>query len=294
MRLLRDRMTPLVKVALCCAGLLSSSIAFAADANMSPEERTVRMAYAKIVFAVQVQTVEQAVHQKHRKLDTPALNEALEKNDLRITVSNFTVGDVSEVAERSIQDLVTLPNGEGMIIISDAPSSYKEHGRLTEETSVAIPEWQPGSGGGQSTVNTTLAEVLAVNQPTDVYQRYASFNVAVSFQGHNRKYRALVLFGKDANGAPKVLVTDTVLGSVPQDMMAQSVYPAILLGTSQGEVPAVMSWFESKQMPAASCTRSSQGSQDVCCDLTSLKCGISADDLRHSAAYAQAGPATEN
>jgi hypothetical protein len=290
-------MRPLLKVALCCAGLLSSSIAIAADTNMSPEERTVRMAYAKIVFAVQVQTVEQAVHQKRRKLDTPALNSALDKNDLRITLSNFTVGDVPEIAQRSIQDLITLPNGDGLLIISDATNSYKEHGKVTEETSVAIPEWQPSSGGVPSAGNTTLAEVLAVNQPNDVFQRYASFTVASSFQGHNRKYKALVLFGKDANGAPKVLVTDTVLGSVPQDMMTQSVYPAILLGTSQGEVPAVMSWLEGKQMPVTSCMRSSQGtpgSQDVCCDLSSLKCGISADDLRHSAAYAQAGPATEN
>src|SRR5579863_2957867 len=134
-------MRPLLKVALCCAGLLSSSTAFAADNNMSPEERTVRMAYAKIIFAVQVQTVEQAVHQKHRKLDTPTLNSALDKNDLRITLSNFTVGDVSEIAERNIQDLVTLPNGEGMLIISDAPNSYKEHGKVTDETSVAVPEW---------------------------------------------------------------------------------------------------------------------------------------------------------
>src|SRR5271165_6948714 len=203
-------MRPLLKVALCCAGLLSSSIAIAADTNMSPEERTVRMAYAKIVFAV---------HQKHRKLDTPALNSALDKNDLRITLSNFTVGDLSEIAQRNIQDLVTLPNGEGLLIISDTTNSYKEHGRVTEETGVAIPEWQPSSGGVPSAGSTTLAEVLAVNQPTDVFQRYASFTVAISFQGHNRKYRALVLFGKDANGAPKVLVTDTVLGSVPQDMM---------------------------------------------------------------------------
>jgi len=290
-------MRPLLKVALCCAGLLSSSIAIAADTNMSPEERTVRMAYAKIVFAVQVQTVEQAVHQKHRKLDTPALNSALDKNDLRITLSNFTVGDVSEIAQRSIQDLVTLPNGEGLLIITDATNSYKEHGRVTEETSLAIPEWQPGSGGGQSTVSTTLAEVLAVNQPTDVFQRYASFTIAFSFQGHNRKYKALVLFGKDANGADKVLVTDTVLGAAPQDMMRQSVYPAVLLGTSQGEVPAVISWFESKQVPASSCVRSAPGagaSQDVCCDLNAMKCGISADDLKRSAAYAQAGTATEN
>ena len=61
-------------------------------------------------------------------------------------------------------------------------------------------------------------------------------------------------------------------------------------------MPAVMSWLEGKQMPVTSCVRSSPGagaSQDVCCDLSSLKCGISADDLKHSAAYAQAGPAAE-
>ncbi len=290
-------MKPLLRVALCGAGLLSSSIALAADNNMSPEERAVRMAYAKIIFAVQVQTVEQSVHQKHRKLDTPALNNALENNDLRITLSGFTVGNVSEIVQRDIHDLVTLPNGESVMSISGTHTSFKEHGKLTEETGLGIPEWLPGSGGGQPTVNATLAEVLAVNQPTDDFQRYAMFNVTVSFQGKSRKYRALVLFGKDANSTDKVLVTDTVLGSAPQDMMTQSIYPAVLLETSQGEVPAVLSWFESKQMPATSCMPSSHGtagSQDVCCDPNSLKCGISADELKRSAAYVEAGTAAEN
>jgi hypothetical protein len=292
-------MRPLLKVALCCAGLLSSSIAIAADTNMSPEERTVRMAYAKIVFAVQVQSVEQAVHQKHRKLDTPALNSALDKNDLRITLSNFTVGNLSDIVQRDIRDLVTLSNSEGILSIASSGSTFKEHGKVTEETGLGIPVWTPGSGGpeGQSTVSATLAEVLAVNQPTDAFQRYAMYNVAVSFQGKNAKYRALVLFGKDANGADKVLVTDTVLGAAPQEMMRQSVYPAVLLGTSQGEVPAVISWFETRQMPASSCVRSAPGagaSQDVCCDLNAMKCGISADDLKRSAAYALAGTAAEN
>lgn len=287
-------MRPLLKVALCCAGLLSSSTAFvavAADDNMSPEERTVRMAYAKVIYAVQVQTVEQAVHQKHRKLDTPALNNALENNDLRITLSGFAVGNLSEIVQRNIQDLVTLPNGESVLSISGAHGSFKEHGKVTEETGVSIPEWVAGSGGAPAKVNYTLAEVLAVNQPTDDFQRYAMFNVAVSYQGKARKYRALVLFGKDANGADKVLATDTVLGGIPQDMMTQSVYPAILLDTSQGEVPAVLSWFESKQMPASSCTLRSQ---DVCCDLSSMKCGISADELRRSAAYTNAGESASN
>ena len=255
---------------------------------MSPEERQIRMAYAKIVFAIQVQTVEQAVHQKHRKLDTPALNNALENNDLRVTLSNFTVGNISDIVQRDIRDLVTMPNGEEILSIANSSATFKEHGKVTDETGLSIPTWTPGFGGGQPTVSATLAEVLAVNQPTDVFQRYAMFNVAVSFQGKSRKYHALVLFGKDANGADKVLVTDTVLGASPQEMMTQPVYPVILLDTSQGEVSAVLSWFESKQMPANSCTRSSQSAQDVCCDLSALKCGISADELRRSAAYTQA------
>jgi len=255
---------------------------------MSPEERQIRMAYAKIVFAIQVQTVEQAVHQKHRKLDTPALNNALENNDLRVTLSNFTVGNISDIVQRDIRDLVTMPNGEEILSIANSSATFKEHGKVTDETGLSIPTWTPGFGGGQPTVSATLAEVLAVNQPTDVFQRYAMFNVAVSFQGKSRKYHALVLFGKDANGADKVLVTDTVLGASPQEMMTQPVYPVILLDTSQGEVPAVLSWFESRQMPANSCTRSSQSAQDVCCDLSALKCGISSDELKRSAAYVQA------
>lgn len=281
-------MRPLLRVALCCAGLLSSAAIFAVDNIMSPEERQVRMAYAKIVFAIQVQTVEQAIHQKHRKLDTPALNNALENNDLRVTLSGFTVGNISDIVQRDIRDLVTMPNGEEILSIADSSTTFKEHGKVTDETGLGLPTWTPGFGGGQPTVSATLAEVLAVNQPTDDYQRYATFNVAISFQGKSRKYHALVLFGKDGNGVDKVLVTDTILGAAPQEMMIQSVYPTILLGTSQGEVPAVLSWLESKQMPANSCARSSRSTQDVCCDLSALKCGISADDLKRSAAYIEA------
>jgi hypothetical protein len=274
-------MKPFLRV-LCCASLIASSTAFAAD--MTPEEHAVRVAYAKLIFAIQVQTVEQSLHQSHRKLKPGALESALQKNQLHIELSDFSSGDIAEITNRDIQKLVTLPHGEEVLSISGASYSFKDRdGKVTEETTAGIPSWTPGPSIGKGDVSSTLSEVLAVNQPSDIFDRYAMFNVAVSFQGRTRKYRALALFGKDSKGADKVLFTDTVVGAGPQDMTIHSVYPAVLLESSEGEVPAVMDWFTSNQMPVSACT---SGARDVCCDPSTLKCGISTDVLKRSTSYA--------
>jgi hypothetical protein len=277
-------MTPLLRSVLCCAGLLSSSLIFAADNTMTPEERTVRLAYAKLAFAIEVQTVEQSLHQAHRKLSTAALQGALRRNQLRIELSGFNVGDIAEIADRNIQEVVPLPRGENILSISAATHTIKEQdGKQTTENSVEIPVWQTGPNVGNGDIHYTVAEMLALNQPNDIFERYAAYTVVVTFQGPSRKYRALALFGKDAKGAGEVSFTDTVLGSGPQTMAASSSYPAVLLETVEGQNPAVVDWFESKQMPLASCT---SGTRDVCCDPATLKCGISSLDLKNASAYA--------
>ena len=277
-------MTPLLRVVLCCAGLLSSTTVFAADNNMTPEERTIRLAYAKLTFAVEVQTVEQSLHQAHRKLSTSALQDALQQNQLRIELSGFKVGDIAEIADRNIQEVVLLPHGEKILSIGGVSYNFKDRdGKQIEENSVQIPVWQTGPNVENADVHYTVAEMLALNQPNDVFERYAVYTVVVTFQGPSRKYHALALFGKDAKGASDVLFTDTVLGAGPQTMSVSSLYPAVLMESVEGQNPAVIDWLESKQMPLTSCT---SGTRDVCCDPATLKCGISSLDLKNSSAYA--------
>ena len=277
-------MTPLLRVALCCAGLLSSTVGFAADKDMTPEERTIRLAYAKLMFAVEVQTVEQSLHQGHRKLSTSALREALQRNQLHIELSGFKIGDIAEITNRNIQEVVPLPHGEKILSVGGAGYSFKnQDGKETEENSVSIPAWQTGPDVGNPDVHYTVAEMLALNQPNDIIEHYAMYTVVVTFQGPSRKYRALALLGKDAKGADQVWFTDTVLGAGPQSMASSSVYPAVLLETVEGQNAAVADWLESKQMPLTDCT---SGTRDVCCDPATLKCGISSIDLKNASAYA--------
>jgi len=277
-------MPPLLRVVLCCAGLLSSSASFAADNNMTPEERTVRLAYAKLIFAVEVQTVERSLHPARRKSVATPLQDAVQQNELHIELNGFKVGDIAEIANRDIQDVFPLPHGEDALFIGGVTYTFKDadHKKI-EENSVQLPVWQPGPNVGKVDIHATVAEMLAVNQPTDFFDRYAAYNVVVTFQGKSRKYRALALLGRDAKGAAEVSFTDSVLGTGLVEVKSVNLYPAVLMESVEGQNPAVMDWLESRQMPLTACT---PGTRDVCCDPATLKCGISTLDLKSSSAYA--------
>jgi hypothetical protein len=270
-------MKPHLRAALCFLSLASFSVPLV-GADITPEEQTVRTTFAKLVFAIQVKTVESALSSSH-SLDRAMLQKALQHNQLQFELSGFSSGDFSEISNRSILDFISVPRGEAVLSIGGSSFQYKdETGKLTQETSAALPLWQPGPTV-TGDFNATMAEVLAANHEDGVFERYAALTVKVSFHGQSRQYPALFLFGKDSTGGEKVLIYDdgVISGGGLQDMVTVSVYPAVLLETKLGEDPAVRDWLSANQMPASSCP-SDVGK--ICCDLETLKCGLSAEDLR--------------
>jgi hypothetical protein len=109
------------------------------------------------------------------------------------------------------------------------------------------------------------------------YSRYAAFTATVLFQGKARIYNAMFLFGTDDKGQAVVAPIDTVAGnSALYYFVNQPMYPATLLKTSLRAKPVVADWLKSHQVFDATCK---PGREDVCCDLTTLECGVAAQDV---------------
>jgi hypothetical protein len=108
-------------------------------------------------------------------------------------------------------------------------------------------------------------------------------------QGRSRTYHALFAFGKDDKGQEAIQPVDTVIGnSILSAFVNRPLYPATLLNTSMREDPAVATWLKAHQVFDATCK---PGKEDVCCDLNTLECGVSAHDV--NAAFSQPIPASE-
>jgi len=145
--------------------------------RMSPEERLVRAAYAKMAAY-------------NRASYAHELNRASELADelaLRFELRDFHTGRIDERLGDPIGDLVTFAGGE---VISGAFASI-------DEEALAYPaRW---SRTNWSTLNSdaarTVGDVFA-RESADTYDigRYTSYEVTVFFEGRSRTYRAMAVF----------------------------------------------------------------------------------------------------
>jgi hypothetical protein len=87
-------MKPHLRVALCFLSLASFSVPLV-GADITPEEQTVRTTFAKLVFAIQVKTVELALSSSHfgHSLDRAMLQKAFQHNQLQFELSGFSSGE---------------------------------------------------------------------------------------------------------------------------------------------------------------------------------------------------------
>ena len=76
-----------------------------------------------------------------------------------------------------------------------------------------------------------------------------------------------------------MILVDTVTGTAVDSFVKQDVYPTVLLKTRLRAKPVVADWLKSHQVFDATCK---PGKEDVCCDLTTLECGVAAQDVTSS------------
>ena len=171
----------------------------AAVRSYSPEERVVRLAYGKLSFYHKLYLFKKWSHKEFRSRDLPFqvnLAERYEGERVRVQISDVQVGDIEEILETPIIDLVTpVSNWE---LDADVVESKGVDDNRNPATALLIdsrwsfrpnppPPW-PRS--------LTLRDVLVAKGKLDECLRYARYRVDVRFQGKHRNYKALFLFMK--------------------------------------------------------------------------------------------------
>jgi hypothetical protein len=251
---------------------LCSTLALASNPQ---DEQTVRTAYAKLAYAVQVRTVLKAAT-RNPKLDFPTLNRELQANELRFEISEITSGALREIAARPYSDFVTPTDDQPVLKIASDTEDFEDQLSGKHATSLmAVPHWAHGSVSREDW-STPVGKVEEMAGIKGKYSRYVALALTVRFQGRSRTYKSLWYFGSD------ILPVDPITGNnILNDFATRSAFPSVLTDTSLHSQTGVSEWLTSNQRYDSSCKA---GKNDVCCDAASLRCGVHADDLRSTKA----------
>jgi hypothetical protein len=282
------RMKRLTLLPLCA---LLVGYAVAAD-SMTHEETVVRTAYAKLAFAVEQSTMSELAMESLGipKKGGPSSDQRMAAAQLSFTLSDFKVGNASEILNRKVEDLI-MPAYEETIQVAGGHYSYIEDGK---ESQWYKPDarWQPTRTLPPDVAEVTLADFYQLQwhqkRPDSAWQRYASYSVVVTYQGKSRgPYKALFLFGHDANGNEVVEPEDgTVDAGALAEVMHEHLFPDAFLHTRLRLLPVVANWLKATQSVASTCSVE----QGVCCDLERLQCGPAEADVAKALLPATPGP----
>lgn len=253
-----------------------------ANAQLTPEEKVVRVTYAKLRYAIKIGVIHDVVA-KNSDVASAELESKIAANEISFELSNFASGPTTDIAKRPYSSLVTKPNGEDILDVAtveftsteDLPATLEV--RETREAG-AKADWGTGQTvTGDWTVPFEQVAAGIDTQNRSKYLRYASYHVTVTYGGRSRGYNAMFLFG---TGDFPVLALDNVTNnSALTSFVQKSVYPAILLESKLSRKPAVANWLKSNQVRDPSCVA---GQKQACCDATTQVCGPSEGDVRTS------------
>lgn len=267
-----------VPIVICL--LLAPVSAIAAD-NMTHEETVVRTAYAKLSYAVDLETAMRAVRH-NPKITYAQLTQEVAKESLTFHLSNFSVADIASVLDQKYSKVFhDIRDGGNVIDIASVAETFTEEkdGVKTEtRMDVALPRWSHGPLG--PVPDSTVAEMLpAMERESGIsaLMRYCTYEVTVDFEGRSRTYQAQFYFGPEGQG--EAIPGDMVValgGGTLQELLVKPVYPEVILKTATyGRNPALREFLGVNQRSNATCRP-----REACCDLSALQCGVNSADLK--------------
>lgn len=257
------------------ACFLFGSFSAVAVEDMTREEALVRNAYAKLSYAVDINTVYRAV-QANPNLSPADLAKQVDLHGLRFKLTDFNVGNLADISETKFTDAFPQYDDDvhDVIHTSIETENYSEVGGETASMHTATATWGPPPSG--RTPSYTVRQMIPILQnETGVSPllRYCSFMVTATLAGRSRTYEASFLFGENGQAAPLDVIAD-VGGGALGHMLLHPIYPDVLLRTKIGKVPVVRNFLEANQRSEASCK-----SGDACCNAETLQCGVYNADL---------------
>jgi hypothetical protein len=262
-------------LAVLCVMLASLSGALA---QMTHEETVVRNTYAKLSYAVDLETAYRAA------LTNPSITDAnlakvVMQQGLRFSLSGFTAGELSDVLDANFR--IRFPqydDGQEVVHTGVNTDTFSDGGATVSMETLTV-KWGPGptlTGAGELSEYTVkqMIPILQNELGVSPLVRYCSFNVTASLAGRSRTYQATFFFGKNGQAAP----LDPVVGGDGNNLehfFLHPVFPSLLLQTiTVGANPVVRNFLTANQKNGPSCK-----SGDACCDAETLQCGVFSADL---------------
>lgn len=271
----------------------------AANAQMTHEETVVRTAYAKYAYGVAqgvITDLAMEAMSPTRAARTAMRNGAL-TSEQRLTagtitflLSDFTFGNLRDIMNRDTTDFVTPYGGDVLqaVTLNNNYGTQKANREAIRWTSFKV-SWETVTPADNTLLTMTFSELQremkkenqTLGAPSD---RYASYTVAISYQGKARAYKAMFLFGRDEQGNEVVrphdpIADDTGLGTA----LAKPLFPEGLTRTKLRAQTVVQDWLNQNQMADSACT-TLLGNGDACCDLARLRCGPGRAELSEALA----------
>lgn len=157
------------------------------DKGLSPlpegtEERLVRLAYNKL----SVYNMASKVREGKRFTESTA-------QSLKFNLSNFKTGSITDLENTKYVDVVSSPTDE-IILLTRNVVEPADSAKQDQMRTVFTAKWSPGKFSTFFDRNWTIRDLLRIE--VDKYydvEKYVSYDVAVTFEGKSRNYRALVL-----------------------------------------------------------------------------------------------------
>jgi len=267
-------------LAVTCVLLTSLSTA---GAQMTHEETVVRTAYAKLSYAVDLETAMRAVR-RNPKITYAQLTQEVAKESLTFRLSDFSCADIASVLDQKYSEAFhDIRDGGDVIDIASVTETFSEeipgppHVKTETSMNVARPRWSHGPLG--PVPDGTVAEALPImNRESGLsvpLVRYCAYTVTVTFEGRSRTYQADFFFGPEGQPDSGDMVVALGGGALPE-LLVKPVYPQVLIEpTAYGKNPTVRAFLEANQRSDATCRRG-----EACCDLSVLQCGVYSADLK--------------
>jgi hypothetical protein len=268
------RVTMLLCAMLACQAMV---------ADMTHEETVVRTAYARFAYATsQAPIGDLALEAGGNPIRPDAKNKTPEQRfaetKVSCSISNFVVGNVGDVLDHKLSEFITQPVSEMLEVASVEGMGYGGV-RWNYLRLHWLPAPAMNSVAAALTIREELQELWKDKLPS--IQRYVSYSVTVNLNGKSLgPYRAMFLFGNDAQGSEHVLPLDPNTSAIGLGQaLAMDLSPAAFTQTRLRSSSVVKNWLTENQMSGAACVPNEPGRKDVCCDLVRMKCGPSSTDV---------------
>jgi hypothetical protein len=248
--------------------------------KMSHEEQVVRTTYARLSYAIQVGEIARILHDTkvaRKPIDRGEFSQRLKDAALRFELTDFKVGTLSEISQTKYSALVTKPDGGPALAIGAGIWQMATDDPKETKSDVASAKWTKAQTLTEDW-EVPFGEAYPKTQIAGQHNRFAAFTVKASFQGRSIEYRALFLFGKDAQGQESILPIDTVSnlnGSALNVFLNHSAYPETLIEGGIGKDPVIYDWLSAGQVSQPTSKR-----REANCDPVTMNCGVHSDDLK--------------